>query len=100
MLQGAAPRLGLDQFDAAVFAQLADVVADVADPLAERLGELARAGRALVQHPHHFDPDRMTDRFGEPRVEAGLVSALFRHASPPFFLRLEWNVSVWEPSRR
>jgi len=43
MLDGAAARLGFDQFDAVEFEQCFDVVADVAERLPELLGELVGA---------------------------------------------------------
>jgi thioredoxin reductase len=63
VLDRAAARLGFDQFDAVVFEQCFDVVADVAERFAEFLGELVRARDAAVERGQDLHPQRMRERF-------------------------------------
>ncbi len=69
MLKRPAVRLGADQLEAVELAQDAHVVADIAERLPERVGELARARvagfRQALQDPH---AEPMREGFGEPLV--------------------------------
>ena len=67
MLEGAATRLGADELEAVELAQDAHAVADVAEGLPERVGELARArlaGFRQARQDPHAEP--MGEGFGEP----------------------------------
>ena len=65
VLDGTAARLGFDQFDAVELEQGFDVVADVAERLAEFLGELVGAGDAVVQRGEDAHPQRVGERLRE-----------------------------------
>ena len=67
MLQRAAARLGANQLEAVELAQDAHVVADIAQRLTERVGELTRAGHAVfVQALEDPEPEPMRQGFGDP----------------------------------
>jgi hypothetical protein len=69
VLKRPAARLGADELEAVEFAQDAHVVADIAERLPERIGELARARiagvRQALQDPH---AQAVREGFGEPLV--------------------------------
>ena len=59
VLDRTAARLGFDEFDAVVLEQRFDVVADVAERLAEFLGELVRARDPFVQGAEDANAQRV-----------------------------------------
>jgi hypothetical protein len=81
VLDGAAAALLVDQFDQAELLQLADVVADVADRLAQLVGDLLRAGPALGQDRERPGPDRVggdaDQRLSLGKCDSRLISDFF-----------------------
>ena len=65
VLDGTATGLGFDQFDAVVFEQRLDVVADVAERLAEFLGELVGARDPFLQGREDANAQRVGERLRE-----------------------------------
>jgi len=64
-VDGTPSRLRFDQFDAVVFEQRLDVVADVAKRLAKFLGELVRARDPLAEGREDADAQRVRERLRE-----------------------------------
>jgi hypothetical protein len=78
MLGGTAALLGVDELDAVVFLEHADVVGDEVQTLVELLGEQVWTGDALVQNDQDLYPEWVCEGFGDDLFDAVLLLR-FRH---------------------
>src|SRR5437868_6228317 len=87
VLDRAAARLGFDEFDAVVFEERFDVVADVAEGLAEFLRELVRTRDPFVEGAEDSNPQGMRKRLRDLLGNALWGSAGLWQGGPPFLAR-------------
>jgi len=98
MLDGAAARLRFHQLDAVVFEQGFDVIADVAQRLAEFLGELVGARDPFVKGAEDLDAQGMRKGLSELLRNALWGSAgLWQGKEPPFLTRAGGTVVARTP---
>jgi hypothetical protein len=73
VLRGAAALLGVDELDAVVFLEHADMVGDQVEALVELLRQQVGAGDALVQNDQDLYPQWVREGFGDDLFDAVLL---------------------------
>ena len=81
MLGGAAALLRVDQLDAVVFLEHADVVGDQVEALVQLLGEQVGAGDPLVENDQDLYAQGVGERFGDDLFDAVFLLGFRQGAS-------------------